>query len=350
MPSLTLGSPSAQAAVLKIAVCGTWNGISLTRYDNPDRYWCQIRTCPNCGSRWKDKTARRQKLKVEKLLGGDFSNARRVTMNVRNVPDVHVLFVVEMFREYLSKFFERKLRSCVLIGTFDFAFDSAGTVNVHVHATLIDLSGQIQSSVELLEKEFDQARCFCDQPLSEKLKDGRDGPLAWHSYAMDTSVTAYKHHRAASWDHHRLVTPVDHLRWIGLFEDLRNSEGNRIRTTIEFGARKALNRLNREKEEEDRRRMIPEVILDQTPRGETMGGMYYSSDPEEEEPRRPDRIVDGEMACASIQPGFDMVSAVFTCKVQHAMSARGPPTMAALGTQPNFPDAEATGNSLRFPV
>ena len=325
MPSIALGSPSAQKALLKIALCGTWNGVSLDRRGNPDRYWCRVRTCPNCGSRWKDKTARSQKLKVEKLLGDDFSKARRVTMNVRNVPDVHVPFVVEMFREYLSKFFERKLPSCVLIGTFDFAFDSAGTVNVHVHATLIDLSGQVQSSVELLEKEFDQARCFCDQPLSEKLKDGRDGPLAWHSYAMDTSVTAYKHHRAASWDHHRLVTPVDHLRWIGLFEDLRNSKGNRIRTTIGFGVRKALNRLKREKEEEDLRRTIPEVVVDQTPRGETIGGMYYSSDPEKEGPRRPDRMVEGDVVNIASQRTFDLALAGAMCRIPRAMTARGPP-------------------------
>lgn len=326
MPLIALGSPSAQKAFRKIAQCGRWNGTSLTWYDTPARYRCQIRTCPYCGSRWRDRTARRQRRKIEELLQGDFGNARRITLNVRNVRDVQVPFVVEMFRDLLSKFVEKRLPNCVLIGAFDFAFDSSDTVNVHLHASLIDLSGGISSSVALLENEFNEDRSFCAQPLSETLKGGRNGPLAWHSYAVDTSVTAFKHHRAASWDHHMLATPAEHLRWIGLFEDLRNEKGNRIRTTINFGVTKALKRVSHERREADQRSAPPTAAPDVVPpRGEIMGGMYYSSDPEKGDLRRPDRGTEGDAADVSARLVRDSASAGVTCRRPHATTARGPP-------------------------
>ena len=325
MPSLTLGSPSAQAAVLKIALCGTWNGVSLTRYDSPDRYWCEIRTCPNCGSRWKQRTGRIQAGQVRSLIGSDFRRARRITLNFDPVSERDVPIVVEAFRQVLSKFFERRLPSCALIGGFDFALEPGGLVTVHVHGTLIDLSGRIQQAVCALRKQFPDERRFWSKPLSEKLRDGRDGPEAWHSYGVDATVTAFKHNRESDWDHHQLVTAADKLRWIGLFEVLRNTKGNRIRTTIGFGLRRALNRLKREREEEDQRRTTPEMILDQTPRGETMGGMYYSSDQEEEGLRRPDRTVEGDAANMSSRPSSNLASAGVTCRIPRATTARSPP-------------------------
>ena len=324
LPSIALGSPSAQKAFQKIALCGTWNGISFDRYGDPARYRCELRTCPYCGTRWKTQTAGGQKRKVEELLQDDFSNARRVTLNVRNVRDSQVPFVVEMFRDLLSKLFQRKLPDCVLIGAFDFAFESSATVNVHVHANLIDLSGRITSSVDLLEREFNEDRCFCAQPLSRTLKDGRNGPLAWSSYAVDACVTAYKHHRIASWEHHELSTPADHLRWIGLFEDLRNAKGNRIRTTINFGVSKALKRLRNGRKDEDQTSTPPVPMPALVPvDGEIIGGMYYSSDSGGGF-RRPDRGREGGAASTSIRPAR-RASAGVTCRVPHATTARGPP-------------------------
>lgn len=331
LPSIALGSPSAQKAFQKIALCGTWNGISYNRYGNPARYRCELRTCPYCGSRWKIRTAGGQKRKVEELLQDDFRSARRVTLNVRNVRDSQVPFVVAMFRDFLSKFVERKLPDCVLIGAFDFAFDSSETANVHVHASLIDLSGGIDSSVALLEKEFNEDRSFCAQPLSETLKDGRNGPLAWLSYAMDTSVIAFKHHRVAGWDHHELSTPADHLRWIALFEDLRNARGNRIRTTIKFGVNKALKRLRTERKEENQRSTSPVPVPDLAPPdlappdGEIMGGTYYSSDSVKGGFGRPDRGMGRDAAEASIRPTLGLASPGVTCRMPHATTARGPP-------------------------
>jgi hypothetical protein len=245
LPFIESGSVSARSAVLKIGECTTWNGRSRTRRGFPDRYWCKVRTCPTCGRRWAARVGRKQAKQVRQLIGSDVSKARRVTLNFDWVPQEQVPSVVEAFRSVLAKFFEKHLPDCVLIGGFDFAFDSDGLVMVHIHGTLISMSGRIRKAVRTLKKQFSGERRFWSNPLADTLKDGRDGPAAWHTYGSDFSVAAAKHNNGSEWDHHQLATPLDKLRWIALFQDLKNESGNRIRTTVCFGFRRALRRLHR---------------------------------------------------------------------------------------------------------
>lgn len=235
-------SPRARTVIERMGACGTWNGYSFTYAGNPARYRCRQHTCDSCGTRWKKRTAAVLAVDVRSLAASDFTNVRRVTLNFAVVWDRGVTATVEETRAMLGKLFERRLRDFALIGGFDFALRPFNRTMVHAHAVLIGPPERLDEAEGILRGICQGPRKRSSNELKDQLEDDRDGPFTWLSYALDSAITARKHHRKPNWDNHCLASPSEKLRWIELHAGLRNQKGNAIRLTIKLGSARMLKR------------------------------------------------------------------------------------------------------------
>lgn len=214
----------------EIARCSEWNGVAVNRHTGyPSRWYCRLSTCPKCGAKWKARNAKSQAHKLAPLLENGTKGVRPITINYENVPDWDVSKALIRNRKSLKRLVQRRLRSG-LIGTWDFALSGPSLVKVHFHGMLVGEPIELDRDEGILRRTFTGARqIHTEEPfaLTERI------PLKWLSYVNEKSMAAFKHHQDGVG--HKLVAPIDLLRWIALHRGLSNEKGNSIRVQFSCG-------------------------------------------------------------------------------------------------------------------